>query len=165
MADHSPPLSAVSEEEPLTPLDRRYLTMVRCLTALTLVVPLLAAAGVELAGLPLPGMAIGPVLLIAALLLLRLPRRRYRASGYDMAADRLRVVRGAWWRRDIIVPFSRVQHIDVAQGPAERLFGLGTLVLHTAGNHNSSVALPGLAQPQALAMRDAIRAHLAAAAR
>ena len=71
------------------------------------------------------------------------------------------MVRGLWWRRDITVPFGRVQHLDVTQGPLERLFGLGTLVLHTAGNHNSSVALPGLAHAQALTMRDAIRAHVA----
>lgn len=159
------PPAALLPEEPLTRLDPRYLTMVRSVTALLLVVPLVGAIGLELAGMPVPGMVLGPVLVLAAVLLLRVPGRRYRARGYALGTDRLRVVRGAWWRRDIAVPFGRVQHIDVAQGPAERLFGLGTLVLHTAGNHNSSVPLAGLAHGDALAMRDAIRAHLARTAR
>ena len=70
------------------------------------------------------------------------------------------MVRGLWWRRDITVPFGRVQHLDVTQGPLERLFGLGTLVLHTAGNHNASVSLPGLGEPLAREMREEIRAHI-----
>jgi uncharacterized protein len=57
-------------------------------------------------------------------------------------------------------PFGRVQHIDVHRGPLERFYGLATLVLHTAGNHNASVALPGLAHEDALAMREEIRAHV-----
>ena len=50
--------------------------------------------------------------------------------------------------------------IDVHQGPLERAYGLGTLVLHTAGNHNASVSLPGISHHDALAMREDIRAHL-----
>jgi hypothetical protein len=58
------------------------------------------------------------------------------------------------------VPFGRVQHIDVEKGPVERYYGLATLVLHTAGTHNASVSLPGLAEEDALAMREAIRAKI-----
>lgn len=156
MNDAHPP-----SEEPLTQLDPDYIRMMRVLTALALAVPVIAAAVLEWARVLPPGAVAVPVLLATGWLLLRLPRRRWRARGYHQAQDRLRVVRGLWWRRDITVPFGRVQHLGVAQGPLERLFGLGTLVLHTAGNHNSSVALPGLRHAQALAMRDAIRAHVA----
>ena len=155
--DDAPPLA----DEPLTPLDPGYVRMLRLLTGLALAVPVIAALALEWAQLLPPGAVAVPVVLAAAWLVLRLPLRRWRARGYHQSADRLRVVRGLWWRRDITVPFGRVQHLDVTQGPLERLFGLGTLVLHTAGNHNSSVALPGLAHPQALTMRDAIRAHVA----
>jgi hypothetical protein len=37
---------------------------------------------------------------------------------------------------------------------------MASLVLHTAGNHNASVSLPGLGHDDALAMREAIRAHV-----
>ena len=77
-----------------------------------------------------------------------------------MGSDRLRVVRGLVFRSDTVVPFGRVQHIDVSQGPVERAYGLGTLVLHTAGNHNASVSLSGLAHADAMAMREEIRAHV-----
>ncbi len=72
-------------------------------------------------------MIAGPVLLIAIALIIRIPSRRYSARGYQISADRLRVVRGLLFRYDTVVPFSRVQHIDVNQGPLERFFGIATL--------------------------------------
>src|SRR3546814_11642477 len=70
-----------------------------------------------------------------------------------MGDDRLRVVRGILFRADSVVPFGRVQHIDVNQGPLERFYGLATLTVHTAGTHNASVHLPGLEEALARAMR------------
>ena len=58
------------------------------------------------------------------------------------------------------MPFGRVQHIDVDQGPLERAFHLATLTVHTAGSHNASVSLPGLAHEDAVAMREEIRAAI-----
>ena len=104
------------------------------------------------------------MLLAAAFIVIRVPLRRYHARGYDMAHDRLRVVRGLLFRSDTTVPFGRVQHIDVAKGPIERYFGLATLVLHTAGTHNASILLPGLGEGDALAMRETIREKIARAA-
>ena len=82
------------------------------------------------------------------------------ARGYQMSDDRLRVVKGVMFHADTVVPFSRVQHLDVEQGPLERAFGIARLILHTAGTHNSSVTLPGLAHADAVAMREDIRAHV-----
>ena len=96
-------------------------------------------------------------LVLAVLLTFVLPTRRYRARGYAMDEHRLRTVQGVWNHWDIVVPFTRVQHLDVHQGPVERANGIATLVLHTAGTDNSSVTLPGLAYEDAIAMRDAIR--------
>ena len=100
------------------------------------------------------------VLLIALALIIRVPARRYGSRGYQISADRLRVVRGLLFRSDTVVPFGRVQHIDVNQGPLDRFFGLATLTLHTAGNHNASVSLPGLGEELAREMREDIRAHI-----
>lgn len=77
-----------------------------------------------------------------------------------MSTDRLRVVRGILFRSDTIVPFGRVQHIDVNQGPIERFYDIATLTLHTAGTHNASVNLPGLEHSLAMTMREDIRAHI-----
>ena len=111
-------------------------------------------------GLITQGMVAGPVALIVLYLVFALPRRRWRRLGYDMSGDRLRVARGYLWRTDTVVPFGRVQHIDVDQGLLERSFDLATLVVHTAGTHNSKVSLPGLSEPHAAEMRETIRAHI-----
>ncbi len=107
-----------------------------------------------------PGMVLIPVILFAALIVFILPGRIYRRWGYDMGDEQLRILRGFLWRTDTIVPFNRIQHIDVAQGPLQRLFGLSTLIVHTAGTHNSIVTLPGLATANAEEMRDTIKDHI-----
>jgi uncharacterized protein len=107
-----------------------------------------------------PGMVLIPAALLAVLLVLVLPGRKYRRWGYDMGDEQLRVLRGFLWRTDTIVPFNRIQHIDVAQGPLQRMFGLSTLIVHTAGTHNSIVTLPGLATINAENMRETIKDHI-----
>ncbi|MEZ5963732.1 MAG: PH domain-containing protein [Planctomycetota bacterium] len=56
------------------------------------------------------------------------------------------------------IPVSRLQHIDLTRGPIERLFGLSTLVVHTAGTSAASFDLPGLADGVARTLRDRILA-------
>jgi membrane protein YdbS with pleckstrin-like domain len=144
----------------LTPLHPNYVKVVRLGTLLFVLPFVIGALALEFAGALPRGAFLVPVLLLAIWLILRAPLRRYHARGYQMGSDRLRVVRGLLFQSDTVVPFGRVQHIDVHQGPIERAYGLGTLVLHTAGNHNASVSLPGLAHDDALAMREDIRAHV-----
>lgn len=153
--------SPAPESQPaLTPLDPRFVSLTRIRTMLAALPFVIAAIVAETTGyLPL-GLVIGPVLLVAGVLIVRLPHRRYIARGFSMGEDRLRVVRGLWFRHDTVVPFGRVQHIDVEQGPLERLHGLATLTVHTAGTHNASVHQPGLAQDDAAAMRETIRRHI-----
>ena len=148
------------DEEALTPLHPNYVKVVRLGTLLFALPPIVVALILETRGLLPRGVFLVPVLLLALWLIVRAPLRRYHARGYQMGADRLRVVRGLIFRSDTVVPFGRVQHIDVHQGPVERGYGLATLVLHTAGNHNASVALPGLGHDDAMAMREEIRAHV-----
>lgn len=88
------------------------------------------------------------------------PRRIYRRLGYALDDRLLRVVRGWLFHTDTIVPFVRVQHIDVMRGPLDKLFGTASLQVHTAGTHNSVVTLPGLAPSRAIDIRDAIRAEI-----
>jgi membrane protein YdbS with pleckstrin-like domain len=144
----------------LTPLHPNYVKLVRLGTLVAAVPFVIVALVLEFAGELPRGSALAPVLLAVLYLIVRVPLRRYQARGYQLGDDRLRVVRGLLFRSDTVVPFGRVQHIDVHQGPLERAYGLATLVLHTAGTHNASVALPGLAHADAMAMREDIRAHV-----
>jgi uncharacterized protein len=148
------------DEEPLTPLHPNYVKVVRLATMLFALPFVVVALLLEFSGELPRGAFLVPVLLLTLYLIVRTPLRRYAARGFQMGDDRLRVVRGLIFNSDTVVPFGRVQHIDVHQGPIERAYGLGTLILHTAGNHNASVRLPGLGHGDALAMREEIRAHV-----
>jgi uncharacterized protein len=104
-----------------------------------------------------------PSILVPLLALISLsvaPQRIYSHLGYRLTERLLQVVRGWMFHTDTIVPFVRVQHIDVTRGPVEKLFGTATLVVHTAGTHNSVVNLPGLAPETAAQIRDVIREHV-----
>ena len=144
----------------LTPLHPNYVKVVRIGTLLFVLPFVVVALVLEFADQLPRGAFLAPVLLLALYLIVRTPLRRYQARGYQIGVDRLRVVRGLIFRSDTVVPFGRVQHIDVHQGPIERGYGLATLVLHTAGNHNASVSLPGLGDDDAMAMREDIRTHV-----
>ena len=95
------------------------------------------------------GLATGIAALIGFAALILLPQRRYRAWGYREEEDELHIGHGLLVRVSTVVPFGRVQHIDIAHGPIERRLGLATLILHTAGTRSASVSLPGLLEPEA----------------
>jgi membrane protein YdbS with pleckstrin-like domain len=82
------------------------------------------------------------------------PPRAWRHTFYRVDEQGIQIRRGVWWRVMSNVPKSRVQHIDVSQGPFERRFGLGTLVIYTAGTEHAKVELGGLEHGRALAIRE-----------
>lgn len=84
----------------------------------------------------------------------------HRHATYRVDNEGIEIKRGVVWRRVISVPRNRVQHTDVSQGPLERNYGLGTLVIFTAGTEHARVHLPGLDHRVALRIRD----HLLATA-
>ncbi len=142
--------------------DQLKVMRIRTGLATALLAAAAAALGLGLLGVgPVPPLAApAAVLLLGGFAAIVLAPRRYRAWGYAEGEDELAIRRGLWVRRRTIVPFGRVQHIDVAQGPIERRFALATLILHTAGTRGAAVPLPGLKQDQAEAMRDRIRAKI-----
>lgn len=85
------------------------------------------------------------------------PARVYAHTRYQLDQDGLRIARGVYWRTVTHVPRSRVQHTDVSQGPLERRYGLGTLIVYTAGTDHAKVALAGLAHETAVRLRDDLR--------
>ena len=86
----------------------------------------------------------------------RWPGLSYQYSSYLVNDRGIEIRDGVYWRKVIAVPRSRVQHIDVSQGPVQRAYGLATLTIFTAGTAYSSVPLSGLAHETALALRDAL---------
>jgi membrane protein YdbS with pleckstrin-like domain len=84
----------------------------------------------------------------------RWPVISYRHTFYRVDPQGIEIRRGVIWRRTINVPKSRVQHTDVSQGPLQRKYHLGTLVIYTAGTDHAKVELHGLAHARAMRIRD-----------
>ena len=85
---------------------------------------------------------------------IRWPARAYEHTSFRVDDRGIEIRRGVYWRVVINVPRSRVQHIDVSQGPLERRYGLGTLVIYTAGTEHAKVELEGLEHERALQIRE-----------
>lgn len=77
--------------------------------------------------------------------------------GYAERADDLLVRHGRIVRRLSIVPYGRMQFVDVTAGPLERAFGLATVQLHTAAAA-SNARVPGLDPQEAARLRDRLTA-------
>lgn len=143
--------------QPLHPAYEKLLRWRWAIRSLICVAVLLFVEGVT----PVLGGALSvPGAILAGFLIWLLPPRQYRRWAYRRGDDMLRVTHGLLFHTDVTVPFGRVQHIDVSQGPLERGQGLGTLTLYTAGVHAAAVQLPGLLHADAVALREAIRARI-----
>lgn len=151
------------DDAPLLPVEPGYRNVLRA-RLLMLWLPLAVAALVldrgALAGTPLFGLPSVAVPLLGLISVSFAPKRIYQRLRYATGGRLLRVVRGWLFHTDTIVPFVRVQHIDVTRGPFDKMFGTASLVVHTAGTHNSTVTVPGLAPDRAAEIRDAIREHV-----
>lgn len=91
--------------------------------------------------------------LVLGAFLWRLVGRRYRSWGYAEREDDLLIRRGVLFARLSVVPYGRMQFIDVSAGPLERSFGLATVRLHTAAAATDA-RIPGLAREEAARLRD-----------
>ena len=83
--------------------------------------------------------------------------RQVRAIGYADRKDDLLVVSGILFRRLVVVPYGRMQQVDVRRGPIERYLGLATVQLHTAAA-TTDATIPGLDPDEAGRLRDQLAA-------
>jgi membrane protein YdbS with pleckstrin-like domain len=83
--------------------------------------------------------------------------RVVRSWGYAERERDLLVRHGRMIRRLSIVPYARMQFVDVTAGPLERAFGLATVQLHTAAAATDA-RVPGLDTGEASRLRDRLTA-------
>jgi hypothetical protein len=79
--------------------------------------------------------------------------RQVRAIGYDVGPDALSITNGLMFRQLVVVPYARMQYVDVQAGPLMRRFGLATVQLHTA-SAATDARIPGLEAQVAADLRD-----------
>lgn len=63
---------------------------------------------------------------------------------------------GVLWKRKITIPFNRIQHSNIRQGPIDQLFDLASLNIFTAGGSSSDLTIPGLSPQTAQSLKDFI---------
>ncbi|MFC7883582.1 PH domain-containing protein [Streptomyces sp. NPDC057376] len=79
--------------------------------------------------------------------------RNWRSWRYAERADDLLISRGVLWREETVVPYGRMQLVEVTSGPVERHFGLASVQLHTAAAATDAT-IPGLDPAEAERLRD-----------
>ena len=88
---------------------------------------------------------------------------RYDTTWYVMSSRSMRIRRGIWTIHETTITYENIQNVDVGQGPIERMFGISTLIVRTAGGGGASSSdhgpvtpgahvgkLEGIANPQEL---------------
>ena len=83
--------------------------------------------------------------------------RNYASWGYAERGADLLVTHGVLIRRLVVVPYGRMQLVDVTAGPIERKFGISTLRLHTA-SAGTDARIRGLTAAEANRLRDRLAA-------
>ena len=99
-----------------------------------------------------------PIALAAAALGWRLVSRNAAAWAYAERDDDLFVRRGVAFRRIAVVPYGRMQLVDVTAGPLQRMHGIATVHLHTA-SPDTTARIPGLTPAEAARLRDRLTAR------
>lgn len=107
------------------------------------------------------GLVVGPVWAVLVLavgatvvvLALQAVRRRFEAWGWAEREDDLVLRRGVLLRITTVVPYGRLQFVDVTAGPLDRRYGVAKVVLHTAAAATDA-SIPGLRADEADRLRD-----------
>ena len=84
--------------------------------------------------------------------------RQVRAIGYAERNDDLLIRGGIMFHRVMVVPYGRMQYVDVTMGPLERMLGLSTIHLHTA-SPGTNALINGLPAAEAARLREQLSAR------
>jgi len=79
--------------------------------------------------------------------------RQVRAIGYAELEDDLLIRKGVLFRSLTVVPYGRMQYVDVQAGPLMRRAGMAQVQLHTA-SASTDASIPGLLEAEASRLRD-----------
>ena len=118
----------------------------------------LALAALPVAALAMASASWWPVLALVPLALAAgwlwwLVGRQVRSWGYAEREDDLLIRKGVMFRSMVVVPYGRMQYVDVQAGPLDRRLGVATVQLHTASAGTDAV-IPGLPPEEAARLRD-----------
>ena len=98
-----------------------------------------------------------PVLvLVLAAVIAPLMIRKSRVKGIALREHDMAYRSGLYWRKTVLLPYNRIQHVEVSSGPLQRKFGLASLKFFTAGGSSVDLRVDGLSKDRA----DEVRAFI-----
>jgi len=97
-----------------------------------------------------------PVALICLIIGVQFGRNRWHYTRWRLDDNGFHLRKGRWWQKEVFIPRTRVQHLDIHNGPMERSRGLATLVIHTAGTQSHALKQEGFRLETAQQLRDAL---------
>ena len=80
----------------------------------------------------------------------------FKKKRYALRERDIIYTKGLWWSVRTSIPFNRIQHAELKQGPFERLYGLYNIKVYTAGGQSSDLVIPGLKEETAQSIKDFI---------
>lgn len=105
---------------------------------------------------PIVSYVIAAIILFWFLLSMFLVAKQYKVEGYALRERDILHKKGIIFHKHVSIPFNRVQHCEVKQGPIERIFGLKTIEIFTAGGQSSDLSISGLKDTDAQLMKEFI---------
>lgn len=151
------PEPAVPEHMSRTPSPRLWRMRCAEIMAAGAVAAAVAGTGAGLAAGLTVALIVAAAAAACAALALWFARNRFRSWAYQERDEDLIVERGVMIRRLSVVPYGRMQFVDVTAGPVDRIFRLATVKLHTAAAA-SDARIPGLEREEAARLRDRLAA-------
>lgn len=153
----SPPSPAASPFDPpgitWQRVSPRLITVRHIVLAIWLGLPVLVSVvAAALSGLPALWAAPAALVAFAVWIAILIPRQ-VRAIGYAERDDDLLIRKGILFRELVVVPYGRMQFVDVQAGPLDRWGGIAKVQLHTAAGATDA-AIPGLPPEEANRLRD-----------
>lgn len=146
----------------LMPVDKRYPGMLLASTAVGFLV-VLAAISLFLifthAG-AMPLLIVNGIGASLCALVLWLCHRWAHSLSYGVSAQEVISQQGFWWQTRTALPYSRIQHVTLSQGPVERRYDLASLKCFSAGSGRAEIEIRGLT----MASAERLRGHILAKA-
>jgi membrane protein YdbS with pleckstrin-like domain len=92
-------------------------------------------------------------LVVFAIAVVAVPELRWARWRYEIRDEEIDLRHGTVTITRTLIPMLRVQHVDTTRGPLDQLFGLATVVVHTAAGQTT---IPALDEEYAGRLRDQI---------
>ena len=134
--------SLTADEQLVLRIHPHWKTLVRPFLVAVLVVAVALVAEVLIpsgSAAPAARLVVGAVAILALMLWLLVPVRRWRTTTYELTTRRMRVREGIVTRRGRDIPLARISDVSFAKGPLDRLLGSGRLVVESPGEHGQIV--------------------------